>query len=69
MRISVDEKIKIASDYINEQGNRWVSPTTIGAIINGGHSSVGTPVCREMVKRGLAERNDEGHYRLIVIDA
>ena len=64
MRISIDEKIKIAADYMKGQGDRWVSPTTIGAMINGGHSSVGSPVCKEMVNRGIAERNDNGHYRL-----
>ena len=65
MRISIEEKIRIASEYIKDQENRWVSPTTIGAIINGGHSSVGSPVCKTMVERGIAERNEKGHYRLV----
>ena len=71
--MNVDEKIDIAVKYMQKlaktQGRDWVSPTEIGREINGGHSSVGSPVCKEMVKRGLAERNDRGHYRLIVIDA
>lgn len=65
MRLSIDEKIEIAKKYMNGQGSRWISPSNIGAIINGGHSSVGSPVCKEMVKRGIAERNGDGWYRLI----
>ncbi|MFK5950422.1 MAG: hypothetical protein QM500_16820 [Methylococcales bacterium] len=63
------EKISITTQYmkglaVNERRD-WVSPTEIGAEINGGHSSVGTPVCKEMVKQGLLERNSQGHYRLL----
>ena len=65
MRITIDEKIRIAKEYMKGQENRWVSPTTIGAVINGGHGSVGSPVCKEMVKREMAERNEKGHYRLL----
>ena len=65
MRISMDEKIEIAKKYMKGQKRRYVSPTTIGSIINGGHSSVGSPVCKRMVELGIAERNEKGHYRLI----
>ena len=65
MRITMDEKIRIATEYMRGQDGRWIPPTTIGAVINGGHSSVGSPVCKEMVRRGIAERSEKGHYRLI----
>ena len=67
MRMTMDEKLKIAINYMRGQNGRFISPTTIGAIINGGHSAVGSPVCKEMVKRGLAERSEKGHYRLIEV--
>ena len=62
-RISMEEKIAIAKHYMRKQG--WVSPTTIGVIINGGHSSVGSPLCKRMVELGMVERNAKGHYRLL----
>jgi len=62
MRITIEQKIDIAKKYMIGRG--WCSPTQIGAQINGGHSSVGTPVCKKMVDLGLAERNNKGHYRL-----
>ena len=71
--MKIDEKIEIAVKYMQKvainQGRDWVSPTEIGGEINGGHSSVGSPVCHEMVERGLAIRNNKGHYCLIDIDA
>jgi hypothetical protein len=60
----MEEKISIAKKYMEGQGDRWISPTNIGAIINGGNSSVGSPVLREMLERGEVERNEGGHYRL-----
>ena len=63
-RISMNEKIEIAKKYMPNKG--WVSPTIIGALIKiGGHSSIGSPVCKKMVELGIAERNENGHYRLI----
>ncbi|MCK4782164.1 MAG: hypothetical protein KAV87_00325 [Desulfobacteraceae bacterium] len=63
MRLTIEEKIEIATDQMNTK--TWTSPTEIGGAINGGHSSVGSPVCKKMVEMGLAERNDKGHYRLV----
>ncbi len=67
--MKINEKIEIATKYMREiattQGRDYVSPSEVGREINGGHSSVGSPVCKEMVARGLAVRNDKGHYCLI----
>ena len=61
---SMNEKIEIAKEYMRNKS--WVSPTRIGALIKfGGHSSIGSPVCKKMVELGIAERNESGHYRLI----
>ena len=63
------EKIAVAISHMQDvslyQGRDWFSPTEIGYEINGGHSSVGSPVLKEMVELGLAERNEKGHYKLI----
>jgi hypothetical protein len=70
MMKTIEDKIYIATSYMERvaisQGRDWVSPTEIGREINGGHSSVGSPVCKKMVELGLAERNEKGHYRLVV---
>lgn len=70
--MNMTEKIAKAMMYMGDialnQGRDWVSPTEIGGAINGGHSSVGSPVCKEMVDLGLVERNDKGHYKLILIN-
>lgn len=61
------EKIKKAIDYMNEvyisQGRDWISPTEIGHQF-GGHSAVGSPICKKAVELGWMERNEKGHYRL-----
>jgi len=70
--MKINEKIDIAVKYMQKisisQGRDWVTPTEVGGEINGGHSSVGSPVCKEMVNRGLAIRNEKGHYCLIFGD-
>ena len=64
------EKIDKAVDYMREKqifsGREWFSPTEIGVNVGGlgKHSSYGSPICKRMVKLGLAERNSKGHYRL-----
>lgn len=60
------EKMEIALELMREasrQGEKWVSPTSIGMMMNGGHSSYGSPICKALVKAGLARRNTKGHYR------
>ena len=61
------EKPPLVVEKVNyfAPGNEKLTPTEIGREINGGHSSVGSPVCKEMVNRGLAIRSGKGHYRLI----
>ncbi len=66
--MKMQEKIDIAIRYMNgvsqREGRDWISPTEIGRVINGGHSSVGSPVCKEMVKQKLVTRNKKGHYKI-----
>ena len=61
------EKMAAAIMYMKEvqyyQGRDWISPTEIGGLF-GGHSSIGSPLCKKMVEHGLAERNEKGHYKL-----
>ena len=47
----------------------FVSPTEIGNLVGGinrngimRHSSWASPICKQLVSLGLAERNDYGHY-------
>ena len=49
------------------RGKDWTSPTEIGGKVWGPphHSSSASPVCKQLVARGLLERNDRGHYRLL----
>lgn len=51
--MKMDEKIKIAVDYMrrvsNTQGRDWISPTEIGREVGGvgKHSGYGSPICKE----------------------
>lgn len=69
----MEEKIKKATEYMKRvaisQGRDWISPTEIGEEVMGGHSAVGSPICKKMVEQGIVERSEKGHYRLLVIDA
>jgi len=74
-RVSMDKKIQVAATYLrycHNKGECWVSPTALGKKVgqqlgfgNDKHSSFGSPICKEMVARGLAKRNDKGHYCLV----
>ena len=60
------EKMERALELMKEahrQGEKWVSPTDIGQMMDGGHSSYGSPICKALVKAGLAKRSDKGHYQ------
>ena len=67
----MDDKIENAMTYMKvvtkNAGREWFSPTEIGRNVGGPgkHSAYGSPICLEMVKRGLCERNSKGHYRPI----
>lgn len=69
--MTMDDKIENATTYMRvvamKEGRDWVSPTEIGRQVGGSgkHSSYGSPICKEMVKRKVCRRNKNGHYRLI----
>lgn len=61
------EKMEKALELMEEahrQGEQWVSPTSIGHMMKGGHSSYGSPICKALVAAGLVKRNGKGHYRV-----
>ena len=61
--------LKNNSDYANGKADEYVSPTEVGQAYgrfrgkNGYHSSTASPILLQLVKFGLAERNDKGHYK------
>lgn len=52
---------KIVLEYLKDKD--FTSPTEIGHQL-GGHSAIGSPVCKSLVKLGFVERSGKGHYRL-----
>ena len=48
-------------DYL--QDTDWTSPTDIGRAYGVSHSAWASPRCLSLVKKGLLERNERGHYR------
>jgi len=67
MRDKVDKAIAYIRSVAKVGERVWFSPTEIGKAVGGygKHSSFGSPICKEMVKLGLAERNHKGHYKLL----
>lgn len=66
--MEMKDKIEKAFFYMVEQkdkGIKFISPTEIGQIFGGRHSSFGSPICKRMVELGLAERNSRGQYRIL----
>lgn len=63
MRKLTDRQQK-AFDYLRTVKPLFISPTEIGHLF-GGHSSIGSPICKKLVSMGLAERNSKGWYRAI----
>lgn len=63
MRLSGRQQDVIA--YL--RGKEWTSPTEIGGMVWGfpHHSATASPVCKRLVERGLLERNERGHYRIL----
>jgi hypothetical protein len=64
-------KQKFVYDLLIRSGG-FVSPGNVGGAISvkfntgSGHSSTGSPICKRLVKYGLAERNKDGHYKAII---
>lgn len=50
-------------EYLRKPGRGYVSPTEIGREVGDGrHSSWGSPICKRLVAKGLAVRNERGWY-------
>ena len=62
---------ELAHKLLVERHPNFVTPTDVGKTVGlqlgkqGRHSAFGTPLCRRLVAEGLAERNEDGHYRAI----
>jgi Fe2+ or Zn2+ uptake regulation protein len=70
MEMKMSEKKERVLRYLREKGD-WAKPTEIGdeAIPHSEFttgSSVASPVCKALVKEGLLERSERGHYRVKV---
>lgn len=52
-----------ALDYLKKYRGYFICPTTIGRLF-GGHSAIGSPICKRLVEFGLVERNNKGCYRI-----
>lgn len=65
--MELTDKQQAALDVLIETD--FISPAYIGKVIKdtfgtgSGHSSTGSPICRQLQKYGLVERNHKGHYR------
>ena len=61
------QKIKVVMDYMHkvaiEEKRVWITPTEIGGLF-GGHSAIGSPLCKRMVESGFLVRNEKGHYKI-----
>lgn len=61
---------QMAKDYLQSKSPEFVSPTEVGREVGlklgkkDLHSAFGSPLCKRLVALGLAERNDQGHYRI-----
>lgn len=67
--LSIDDKVGMAEAHMEalRDEREWFSPTEIGIAVGGPykHSAYGSPICKTMVFRGICERNERGHYKLI----
>ncbi|HKI53910.1 MAG TPA: hypothetical protein VJ987_07275 [Anaerolineales bacterium] len=51
-------------EYLKTHALGYVSPTEIGRVVggNGRHSAWASPICKRLVRKGLAKRNERGWY-------
>ncbi len=62
---------QLACKYLESKYPAFVSPTELGREVgkqlgkDGRHSSFGSPLCKKLVKVGLAVRNEVGHYAAV----
>lgn len=71
-------KQQFAFDYLKKNASQYISPSVIGReyriaigtnyyyLTSSDYSSVGSDVCKTLVKKGLAVRNNKGHYKVIL---
>ena len=59
-------------EYLRGCNGAFISPSHIGNVYGkfvlnklGLHSSTGSPILKQLVEKGLVERNKKGHYRLL----
>ena len=58
----------LALKYLESKCPAFVSPTEVGREVGkqlgkqDRHSSFGSPLCKKLVKEGLAVQNEAGHY-------
>ena len=65
------ENERLVLDYLKSQG-RLVSPTVIGLQVGGRtssglkrHSAWASPICKRLVEKGLAQRDNDGWYKFL----
>ena len=51
-------------EYLKQPARGYTSPTKIGREVGGGgrHSAWASPICKRLVSKGLATRNERGWY-------
>ena len=51
-------------EYLKQPARGYTSPTEIGREVGGvgRHSAWASPICKRLVSRGLAKRNERGWY-------
>lgn len=70
MKKELTPKEKVAIECLFNSNSQFISPGFIGGEIykqlsvGSGHSSTGSPICKKLVDKGLAERNEKGYYKI-----
>lgn len=67
------QKMYHALEYmqkLHNQGREYISPTEVGRHVGEiygiiAHSSYGSPICKNLVNEGYAERDSSGKYQII----
>lgn len=72
MKNNLTARQKFVFEYLKKKGETFTSPTEVGFeygktinLLITHHSSTGSPICKQLVSLGLAERNKKGWYRIV----